>query len=91
MLLRFSESSQLIIKSFVYPSRDCPTITILEDVYRILMSIKGTKERFSNFFERMVISRRNSEKLKELRGFVGVKNKDALLKGLSEKREEIRY
>ncbi len=55
------------------------------------MSIKGTKERFSNFFERMVISRRNSEKLKELRGFVGVKNKDALLKGLSEKREEIRY
>lgn len=40
---------------------------------------------------RMVISRRNLDKLKELRGFVEVKDKDALLKGLSEKREEIRY
>jgi len=58
------------------------TITIREDVYRMLLSIKGTKESFSNFFERMVISRRN---------FVEVKDKDALLKELSEKREEIRY
>ena len=40
---------------------------------------------------RMVISRRNLDKLKELRGFVEVKDKDALLKELSEKREEIRY
>ena len=67
------------------------TITIREDVYRMLMSIKGTRESFSNFFERMVISRRNLDKLKELRGFVEVKDKDALLKELSEKREEIRY
>jgi len=67
------------------------TITIREDVYRMLMSIKGTKESFSNFFERMVISRRNLDKLKELRGFVEVKDKDALLKELSEKTEEIRY
>lgn len=67
------------------------TITIREDVYRMLLSIKGKKESFSNFFERMVISRRNLDKLKELRGFVEVKDKDALLKELSEKREEIRY
>lgn len=67
------------------------TITIREDVYRMLLSIKGTKESFSNFFERMVISRRNLDKLKELRGFVEVKDKDDLLKELSEKREEIRY
>lgn len=67
------------------------TITIREDVYRMLLSIKGNKESFSNFFERMVISRRNLDKLKELRGFVEVKDKDALLKQLSEKREEIRY
>jgi predicted CopG family antitoxin len=67
------------------------TITIREDVYRMLLSIKGNKESFSNFFERMVISRRNLDKLKELRGFVEVKDKDALLKELSEKREEIRY
>ena len=55
------------------------------------MSIKGTRESFSNFFERMVISRRNLDKLKELRGFVEVKDKNALLNELSEKREEIRY
>ena len=67
------------------------TITIREDVYRMLLSIKGNKESFSNFFERMVISRRNLDKLKELRGFVEVKDKDAVLKELSEKREEIRY
>ena len=67
------------------------TITIREDVYRMLLSIKGTKESFSDFFERMVISRRNLDKLKELRGFVEVKDKDALLKELSDKREEIRY
>jgi len=67
------------------------TITIREDVYRMLLSIKGTEESFSDFFERMVISRRNLDKLKELRGFVEVKDKDALLKELSEKREEIRY
>ena len=67
------------------------TITIREDVYRMLLSIKGTKESFSNFFERMVISRRNLDKLKELRGFVEIKDKDALLNELSEKREEIRY
>jgi len=40
---------------------------------------------------RMVISQRNLDKLKELRGFVEVKDKDALLNELSEKREEIRY
>ena len=46
---------------------------------------------FSFGCNRMVISRRNLDKLKELRGFVEVKDKDALLKELSEKREEIRY
>jgi predicted CopG family antitoxin len=67
------------------------TITIREDVYNMLLSIKGTKESFSKFFERMVISRRNVDKLKELRGFVEVKEKDTLLKELSEKRKAIRY
>jgi len=60
------------------------TIIIREDVYRMLLSIKGTRESFSDFFERMVISRRNLDKLKELRGFVEVKDKDAVLKELSE-------
>lgn len=63
----------------------------MEDVYNMLLSIKGNKDSFSKFFGRMVISRRNVDKLKELRGFVEVKEKDTLLKELSEKRSEIRY
>ncbi len=67
------------------------TITIREDIYRMLLSIKGTNESFSNFFERLVKSRSNIDKLRELRGSVKFKNKETLLKELSEKRREIRF
>jgi predicted CopG family antitoxin len=67
------------------------TITIREDIYKMLLSIKGANESFSNFFERLVKSRKNIDKLKELRGSFEFKNKEALLEELSEKRKEIRY
>ena len=67
------------------------TITIREDVYRMLLSLKGTNESFSNFFERLVKSRSNIDKLKELRGTVEFRNKEMLLKEQSEKRTETRY
>ncbi len=67
------------------------TITIREDIYKMLLSIKGANESFSNFFERLVKSRKNIDKLKELRGCVEFRNKEALLKELSDKRKEIRY
>ncbi len=67
------------------------TITIREDIYKMLLSIKGANESFSNFFERLVKSRRNIDKLKELRGTFEFRNKEALLKELSNKRNEIRY
>ncbi len=67
------------------------TITIREDIYKMLLSIKGANESFSNFFERLVKSRKNIDKLKELRGSLEFKNKKALLKELSDKRKEIRY
>jgi len=67
------------------------TITIREDIYKMLLSIKGANESFSNFFERLVISRRNIDKLKELRCSVEFRNKESLLKELSDKRKEIRY
>ncbi len=67
------------------------TITIREDIYKMLLSIKGANESFSNFFERLVKSRRNIDKLKELRGTFEFRNKEALLKELSNKRKEIRY
>lgn len=67
------------------------TITIREDIYNMLLSIKGTNESFSTFFERMVKSRSNIDKLKELRGTIEISNKDALLKEMFEKRQETRY
>ena len=67
------------------------TITIREDIYKMLLSLKGTNESFSNFFERLVKSRSNIEKLKGLRGTVEFRNKEALSKELLEKRKETRY
>ena len=67
------------------------TITIREDIYNMLLSLKGGNESFSNFFERLVKSRSNIDKLKELRGTVEFNNKEALYKELSTKRKEIRY
>lgn len=67
------------------------TITIKEDIYKMLLSIKGTNESFSNFFERLVKSRSNIDKLRELRGSVEFKDKEALLRELSAKRKETRY
>ncbi len=67
------------------------TITIREDIYKMLLSIKGTNESFSNFFERLVRSRKNIDKLKELRSSVEFRDKVALFKELSDKRKERRY
>ena len=67
------------------------TITIREDIYKMLLSIKGANESFSNFFERLVKSRSNIDKLKDLRGTVEFKNKEALFRELLDKRKEIRY
>lgn len=67
------------------------TITIKEDIYKMLLSIKGTNESFSNFFERLMKSRSNIDKLKELRSSVEFRNKEALLSELTEKRKEIRF
>ena len=67
------------------------TITIREDVYRMLISLKRNNESFSKLFERLAKSRSNVNKLKALRGFVEIDDKELLLKELSEKRKEIRY
>ena len=67
------------------------TITIREDVYRMLLSLKRNNESFSQLFERMVKSRSNLKKLKELHGSFEIRDKELLLKEISEKRKEIRY
>ncbi len=55
-------------------------ISIKEDVNNMLMLIKYDNEKF-------VKSRRNVDKLKELRGFVEFKKKEHLLEELFEKRK----
>ena len=67
------------------------TITIREDVYKMLLTVKGTNESFSHLFEGLVKSKSNIDKLKGLRDTIEFKNKDLLLKELSERREERRY
>jgi predicted CopG family antitoxin len=67
------------------------TITIKEDVYKMLLSVKRKNESFSNLFERLVKSKSNLEVLKELRAGFRFENKDALLKETYEKRQERRY
>ncbi len=67
------------------------TITIREDVYKMLLSLKGANESFSNFFERLVKSHNDIEIIEELRGTIKFKNKEALLAELYEKRKEVRY
>ncbi len=67
------------------------TITIREEVYRMLMRVKRRDESFSGLFERLVKSRSNIDVLKELRGSVEFKKKAALLKEIYEKRRERRY
>ncbi len=61
------------------------TITIREDVYRMLVSLKRSDESFSTLFERLAKSGSNVNKLKELRGFVEIDDKEMLLKEISSK------
>jgi len=49
---------------------------------RYLKVVKRADESFSNFFERLVKSRSNIDKLKELRGTVEFRKKEVLLKEL---------
>ena len=67
------------------------TITIRDEVYRMLMRMKRRDESFSSLFERLVKSRSNVDVLKELRATVTFEKKDALLKEIYEKRMERRY
>jgi len=65
------------------------TITIRDDVYKMLLSLKRESESFSDLFQRL--SKRNLELLKELRGCAEFENKDKLIAEIRMKREERRY
>ena len=57
----------------------------------MLVSLKRSDESFSTLFERLAKSGSNVNKLKAMRGFVEIDDKEMLLKEMYEKRKEIRY
>ena len=61
------------------------TITVREDVYRMLVSLKRSNESFSTLLERLATSGSNINKLKELRGFIEIDDKEMLLEKISSK------
>ncbi len=67
------------------------TITIREEVYKMLLGTKRKNESFSNLFERLVKSKSSLDILKELRAGFEFENKEALLKELYKNRRERRY
>ena len=65
------------------------TLTIKEDVYKKLLSMKRENESFSDLFERL--SKKNLAILKKLRGCMEFEEKDKMIKAIYKKRGERRY
>jgi len=66
------------------------TITIRDEVYGKLLSLKGKDESFSELFDRLVDCASPVETLKKLRGQVEFTDKEAMLTELYSKRAEKR-
>ncbi len=66
------------------------TITIRDEVYGKLLTIKGKNESFSELFDRLVECTSPVETLKKLRGRVEFSNKEAMLTEIYGKRAEKR-
>jgi predicted CopG family antitoxin len=66
------------------------TITIRDEVYRRLLSMKREDESFSELFERLAESVDPVETLKRLRGCVEFRDKEAMLSEISAARAERR-
>ncbi len=68
------------------------TLTIRDEVYKKLVSVKAKDESFSELFERLVEGRSPSEILGSLRGKIefGADEKRKLLADIDQKRKELR-
>ncbi|KPV64004.1 MAG: hypothetical protein AOA65_1130 [Candidatus Bathyarchaeota archaeon BA1] len=66
------------------------TITIRDEVYRKLLSVKGENESFSELFERLVEGMNPLETLKKLRGCVEFRDKGKMLSEIHALRAERR-
>jgi predicted CopG family antitoxin len=66
------------------------TITIREEVYRKLLTVKKKDESFSELFDRLAESRDPLETLLKLRASVEFRRKKEMLSGISSSRAEQR-
>ncbi|MGQ9721454.1 MAG: antitoxin VapB family protein [Candidatus Jordarchaeum sp.] len=66
------------------------TVTIRDDVYKKLLSIKREGESFSELFERLVEDASPTETLKKLRGCVEFDDKEKMLSEINARRAESR-
>jgi len=66
------------------------TITIRDEVYKKLLTIKKKDESFSELFERLAENRDQTEILKKLRASVEFKNKGEMLSEIYSSRAERR-
>lgn len=66
------------------------TITIRDEVYKKLVSVKKKDESFSELFERLAEGRDPVETLKRIRGTVEFREKEKLLAEINAKRAERR-
>lgn len=66
------------------------TITIRDEVYRKLLTVKRENESFSQLFERLVEGMSPLETLTRLRGCVEFKDKEKMLSGIHALRAERR-
>ena len=66
------------------------TITIRDEVYRKLLTVKGENESFSKLFERLVEGMSSLEILTKLRGCVEFKDKEKMLSEIHGLRAERR-
>ena len=66
------------------------TITIRDEVYRKLMTVKRKGESFSELFDRLAECQDSREILTKLRASVDFENKEELLSDISKKRAERR-
>jgi predicted CopG family antitoxin len=66
------------------------TITIRDEVYKKLLTVKKKDESFSELFERLAENRDQTEILKKLRASVEFKNKGEMLSEIYSSRAERR-
>jgi len=67
------------------------TITIRDEIYKKLLTIKRKDESFSELFERLIGNMDSLEVLKKLRGCVEFKDKEKMLLEIYNLRAEHRF